>query len=385
MYLEPANIIYFILRNSMLFILFYWGNKINKNTNSKQYWQYIFVPLLTFTLNEGLRWGRGIDYNSYYYTFKNIAEHGFNTTNEIGFSLIIQILNALGLNFQALVLLMSFTLIFSAIFLLKHYKEAVMFSLPLFATYTLLAENLMRWYFAFSFFIIGLYYLIQKKNNLFLLFCCIGVSIHYASIIYIPLFYLVSKIKKIPIKPIYACFLFIFIYIFFSQKMMGQFTDFLQQINLGTRFLQYQENAEYWLTDEGKDLSMKLSHTDTINALFVIVLGYKIIKYYRPNLIFIYNITLIGLITAPAMAQIELLARINSVLTLFQYIILAYIFKLILVNKIKVHRFTYIFTWIILLNFIRGFITIPLTTDPNHLLYIWDANGRAVLDVDRYY
>lgn len=83
MYLEPANIIYFILRNSMLFILFYWGNKINKNTNSKQYWQYIFVPLLTFTLNEGLRWGRGIDYNSYYYTFKNIAEHGFNTENEM--------------------------------------------------------------------------------------------------------------------------------------------------------------------------------------------------------------------------------------------------------------------------------------------------------------
>lgn len=167
--------------------------------------------------------------------------------------------------------------------------------------------------------------------------------------------------------------------------MMGQFSDLLQQINLGTRFLQYQENAEYWLTDEGKDLSMKLSHTDTINALFVIVLGYKIIKYYRPNLTFIYNITLIGLITAPAMAQVELLARINSVLTLFQYIILAYIFKLILVNKIKVHRFTYIFTWIILLNFIRGFITIPLTTDPNHLLYIWDANGRTVLDVDRYY
>lgn len=364
----------------MLLSLTIIGQQINKQ--KKYYWAYMCIVILIFSLNEGLRWGRGTDFNNYYLAYQEISKYKFNTDFEPLFTCLVLLCNYLEFNYQTFVFLLSFILILSASIFLQNHKNCLMYALPLLTFYVFIAENLMRWFLAFSFILISLYYLEKKKYLLYIAISICAICIHYASIIPIVVIGIVFHIKKIILpSSLVALGIFCFLFIIFKPSYMSFIADLIQQVQVANRFSGYQQNAEMWMTGDNLDMG-KLSFSHALNCIYTITVGYKIFQQdNKKNNIYIYNLALIGSVLAPALNQIELFMRINILFYLFQFYVIAYCFYEILNKKRKTTWYYKIFTWIILFNFIRmTTISMPFKELPNNLLYIWDSEGKNMIN-----
>lgn len=345
--------------------------------------------IIVFTLNEGLRFGRGIDYNYYAIAFKqNLINH--NSTWDPIFLFIANLLGYLGISWQGYVILMSFTLILSCAIFLNNFRDVSKWAFPLFAIFALPAENLMRWFFGFSFILIGTSYLLKrndiKRIYIFLLFSSIAFFIHFALLPIAVIFYILTYIRRPIIKPLPAIILFFTIGIAFKTSFMEQFVDLMQLFSISERAESYQYQAEYWLTGgfAGVEKSPFPKYYELLLFIINVYWGYKLTKIHEHKYTFVYNIFLIGFITFPICHQIELLTRYNNLFCIFQFIILAYIIQF-LINDIKrvknqTRKIAVFFSVLVVLNFVRVQIFTPLADTPNHFLYIWDKNGRDYLD-----
>lgn len=345
--------------------------------------------IIVFTLNEGLRFGRGIDYNYYAIAFKqNLINH--NSTWDPIFLFIANLLGYLGISWQGYVILMSFTLILSCAIFLNNFRDVSKWAFPLFAIFALPAENLMRWFFGFSFILIGTSYLLKrndiKRIYIFLLFSSIAFFIHFALLPIAVIFYILTYIRRPIIKPLPAIILFFTIGIAFKTSFMEQFVDLMQLFSISERAESYQYQAEYWLTGgfAGVEKSPFPKYYELLLFIINVYWGYKLTKIHEHKYTFVYNIFLIGFITFPICHQIELLTRYNNLFCIFQFIILAYIIQF-LINDIKrvknqTRKIAVFFSVLVILNFVRVQIFTPLADTPNHFLYIWDKNGRDYLD-----
>lgn len=347
------------------------------------------LGIIIFTLNEGLRFGRGIDYNYYAIAFKqNLINH--NSSWDPIFLFIANLLGYLGIPWQGYVILMSFTLILACTIFLKNFRDVTKWAFPLFAIFALPAENLMRWFFGFSFILIGTSYLLKKNDikqtYIFILFSLIAFFIHFALIPVAVIFYILTYIRKPIIKPLPAIILFFIIGIAFKTSFMEQFVDLIQLFSISERAESYQYQAEYWLTSgfAGVEKSPFPKYYELLLFIVNVYWGYKLTKTHGYKYTFVYNLFLIGFITFPICHQIELLTRFNNLFCIFQFIILAYIIQFLLNNIQRVtnqtRKIAVIFSTLIILNFVRVQIFTPIADTPNHFLYIWDKNGRNYLD-----
>ena len=379
--------IYIFLFILMLFSLYHSGKLMS--IKRVGLYKAAALGIIVFTLNEGLRFGRGIDYNYYAIAFKqNLINH--NSTWDPIFLFIANLLGYLGISWQGYVILMSFTLILSCAIFLNNFRDISKWAFPLFAIFALPAENLMRWFFGFSFILIGTSYLLKrndiKRIYIFLLFSSIAFFIHFALLPIAVIFYILTYIRRPIIKPLPAIILFFTIGIAFKTSFMEQFVDLMQLFSISERAESYQYQAEYWLTGgfAGVEKSPFPKYYELLLFIINVYWGYKLTKIHEHKYTFVYNIFLIGFITFPICHQIELLTRYNNLFCIFQFIILAYIIQF-LINDIKrvknqTRKIAVFFSVLVILNFVRVQIFTPLADTPNHFLYIWDKNGRDYLD-----
>lgn len=379
MYFQEPNLIFFLLYNFMLVSLSIIGQQIN--LHKKHYWAYMSIAILIFSLTEGLRWGRGTDFNNYYLAYQEISKYKFNTDFEPFFTFLVLACNYLSLDYQSFVFLLSFILILSATIFLQNHKDYLIYSLPLLAFYLFLAENLMRWFLAFSFILISLYYLERKKYLLYIAVSILAFLTHYASIIPIIFIFIIFHIKKIIFPPLVALSIFCILLLTFKPNSMAFIAELIQQIQIANRFSGYQQDAESWFTGENLDMG-RLSLSYILNCIYTIVVGYKVFHHTtKRNEIYIYNLALIGSILAPALNQIELFMRINFLFYIFQFYIIAHCFYHVLNKKKKISWPYKLFTWIVLLNFIKmTVISMPFKESPDSLLFIWDSNGKSMIN-----
>ena len=379
--------VYVFLFVLMLFSLYYSGKRISIKRISL--FKAAALGIIVFTLNEGLRFGRGIDYNYYAMAFKqNLISH--DSTWDPIFLLIANLLGYLGIPWQGYVILMSFTLVVACVLFLDNFRDVSKWAFPLFAIFALPAENLMRWFFGFSFILIGISYLLKTGNRkhiyIYCLFSIIAFFIHFALLPAAVIFYVLTYIKKPIIKPIPAMVLFVLIAFAFKTSFMEQFVDLIQLFSINDRAESYQYKAEYWLTGgfAGIAKSPFPSYYEMLLFIVNVYWGYKLTHVQGYKYTYVYNIFLIGFITYPICHQIELLNRFNNLFCIFQFIILAYIIEF-LIGDIKrvtnqLRKIAVIASALIVLNFIRVQIFTPFADTPNHFLYIWDKNGREYLD-----
>lgn len=373
------HIIYCILQTLMYILLCLGGLKLARFPNkSHHYWIAALLPILAFGLNYGLRWGRGVDYNLYYWTYNNLLRGISIEGNEPLWNALALIVGKIfQLPWQGMVLLMSLFLMFSCVFFLQNHKRIACYALPLLALYLFESQNLMRWFLACSFFLVGVKFLEDGKIRKYIIFSICAFFIHYGFITILLPILLLYYCKK-PILPTYiALAVFCISYFLFDPRFLGIFADFIQNINIGSRFLIYQNNAEAWLTSENLEMN-GISIIDTINSLFIIICGNSLLKR-RPNLLFIYNIALLGTVTKPAMAQIELAWRINLIFFLFQAIILSYLFYDYLNKYLKTKSAFGVIVLLILILNIRYAVMQPLNVSKDSTYYIWDSKNRKTL------
>lgn len=387
------NIIYFTLQLIMLTNLYKGGKSVR--AERRPYWHGLLFSIIIFTLNEGLRFGRGIDYNLYVDKYKNIISG--DEVFEPLFTLMVKLFGSLNLPWQAFVVLMSFGVIYSGCKFLKSYRDKLYIILPLYAINVIIAENLMRWFLGFSFILIGMSFLITNSSIIekqspsykkFIFFSFLGCLCHYGLIPIVFIILFISVQKKVLLPPYISIPIYFITLIAANNEILLGLAGIINLLPLGERMSSYQDNIEIWLTGGYASLdelpTARLSAT--ILLTYLIYTGYKLQKEVKSKeYIFAYNLFLIGYITYPISQPIEIAFRYNTVFIIFQCIIFGYVIHYYLLKKKVLNKLLFLIGWIIVLNYIRIYIIdMPLFTNPNQVLYIWDANGRESLPFDIY-
>ena len=381
--MDSLHIIYFVLSLFVMFVAYKNGKRLSSLNNVKI---LSFSPvIIAYTLFAGLRWGRGVDYNIYYYVYQEIGK-GYNEGWEPIFYAIVKGFSFIGFPWQIMVLFMSFLLILSFSLYLKQFNKQLYVILPLLVLNLNDAENLQRWYLAFSFFLICLYYWHNKfrnNNYLALLFFIASVLTHYGFVIPIMIFaglWVVSK--KYDLNPHIICCMYLSCLFLFKTDMMLYFEQYINMFNIGGRFSMYQANASGWLTGEvnaGDNPSNIASLSKIIPNILLIYLGAYLMKTEKDfKYKYIYVIAVFSIVFSPIASQIELLYRVNSVLTIFKVIMIANLYDSYRKRKFR----NSIISALILVVFVLKLYTMvsyPLTCNKIDTYFIWDSQGKPTL------
>lgn len=380
MHFTENHLIYLTFRILLTLVAIF--NAIHISQSKKPVTLKSFIPIIiAYTLYAGLRWGRGIDYNIYYWVYKGIVEGGGREDNEPLFELLVKIFGLMGLEWKHFVLFMSFFLAIASCTFLRLFKKGLVLIVPFWFLSINDAENLQRWYLAFSFILIGIPHLINENVKKFLIFALLGFLVHYGIVLVLfPLVAIWHFSQKGILSPWISTVLYFLGFFLFSPDMMGIFTDFVANVDIGTRFASYQTDAEGWLTGSNKDYLYRTANIlNIIPSLFLIFVGHSYIQQKKDDrlLVTLYHWTMFGVIFLPIALQIELLRRICSPFTIMQYVFLAIISYDILVSKIKVKTMVYYICLCVFVYYaIKLVVVYPLSVDKKLTYYIWDSEGR---------
>jgi len=379
--------IYTFLLLLMLFFLYKAGEDITKTGET---WSFLVIlGVLAYTLNEGLRFGRGIDYNLYGMDYEELEETGYSEW-DISFQYIARALISLDIPWQGYVLLMSFVFIVSTLMLLRNnYRDVLPLALPLFVLFSKAeTENMVRWYMGFSFILVGLTYLLEEEENYKMKFWCFSAFACTFHLALLPLpfvFYFLTLRKSTLLSPIWVLVLYFGIALFFQTDFMMYFLGMANILTAtvdgySERFTYYSDNAEYWLT--GGFAGVKTSAFPSIQEVLyyccLVLGGYKAIEEKGNKYVFAYNMLVVGLLTNPLARQIELLSRFNQPFMFFQAIVLACIIQYVFVEKsVEFNQLLWLLSLLLILNMGRKILVTPFSTDPEKYLYVWDSEGRS--------
>ena len=329
--MDSSHIIYFVLSLLVMLVAFKNGKRLSCLNNVKI---LNFSPVIVaYTLFAGLRWGRGVDYNIYYYVYQEIGK-GYNEGWEPIFYAIVKGFSFIGFPWQIMVLFMSFLLILSFSLYLKRFNKQLYVILPLLVLNLIDAENLQRWYLAFSFFLICAYSWQNKFHNhkiIALLFLIASILTHYGFVMPIMIFIgLWVVCKKYNLSPHIICCLYLACVFLFKTDMMLYFEQYINMFNFGGRFSMYQANASGWLTGEvdALDTPSNIASLSKIvpNILLIYLGAYWMKTENSLKYKYIYVIAVFSIVFSPIASQIELLYRVNSVLTIFKVIMIAILY-----------------------------------------------------------
>lgn len=388
---SDVKIVYVLLKSLELVIFIYYGFILSKTKRQEEYWKKALVPILAFTIVEGLRFGRLIDYNVYYFRYESIGEN-FNSENyELLFKLIIYAFYNSGFSYPFFIAACSLFLIFSVFVLFQNYRQYLQYVLPLLPFCVVQSENYIRWYLAFSFVLLALYCLIQdQKRKAYLAFAC-AVFTHVGSALLLPILIFGNRLDKLQINPSVASVLCVITTLAMSVSDMNilvGISNFLLSIGIGnidSRIASYLSQTELLINGEfgrsGYYAARTLSNNIRILLAFIplIIYGKRIMRCERYGLL-IYNLFVIGAILYPILSTVEIFDRYASALTFFSCIVCGVTFCVVMKNKYVYGKLvTIILGLCFFANLWPSISVIPSRENDNEMLFIWDANGRNFL------
>lgn len=372
---------YVFLLFLMAFVLYQSGRSLRK--------RYIIMSragitaILVYTLNEGLRFGRGFDYNTGGKGYELFAMYGGEYVNHIGYVYLVKFFVNMGIPWQGCVMFMSFMFIVGFLFLLRNFKEVAPFALPLFVLTSLnTVENLFKWYLAFSFFMIGLSYQIKKKDGIhlyYVFFSLIAILFHVAFIPIPLVFYIITKFEKPLLSPFWSITLFFLIAFFFQSSFMLNFVDqFNALATMSDRLSGYAEDAEAHLTEGfgGRETSALPGYGELFFLFIIIIWGYRCVRLMGYNYILAYNLFLFGLLLRPITNQIPLFARFDHVFFFFRAIVFACMILLVYqLRLVRLKPIILVFVSLVSINWTSAFFRNPLMGKPQSYLYVWNKSN----------
>lgn len=302
---------YILFHLLLAIILIYYGKQIScKSINS--YWKLSLIPILAFTIEEGLRWGRNIDWCVYYYVYNDYLQ-GFSSNHEILFQAIWKLYAFLNLPYPIIIASCSCLLIFAIFYFAKTYKSVSYILIP-FIVFNCAgtATNLIRWYMGFSFLLIAIRLYQEEKRTLAILLTTCSVCTHIGLIIAVPIFYVLLTYNKILFKPFAAIVISILLSVLFDPSIMGKFSFIFDFFKGFDRLDTYANDATGWLTGEGQNADSERRSTSALLIANIplwvyILVGYKICQ--NLNLIKAYNLMLVGIYLKNTASGLELMGR----------------------------------------------------------------------------
>lgn len=175
-------------------LIYYIFNKKNVYANKSKFVQYILfvIPGMILILLPMFRENVGVDYDGYIILYNRII-NGHSTNTEIGFNILVKIVDNFYHEPKAMFAL--FSLLTIPIFLITIYKTSKnsIFSVFLFISmgYYFLTFNAIRYYFALSIVFYSYNFLIKKNKFKFILCILFASLFHKTALIMIPIGFLV--------------------------------------------------------------------------------------------------------------------------------------------------------------------------------------------------
>ncbi|HEY5587811.1 MAG TPA: EpsG family protein [Candidatus Paceibacterota bacterium] len=370
---------YWILKILLVIILSYCGYGIAYK-QPKNFYVYAIIAALFYSLIEGLRWDRGMDYMHYY----NDLLGRWETPNpEFLYKTIVYLLSGfMGLPYWCGFVTYSLLLISAFLMVLKVYPKAAFWGLPLFFLVTeSSAENIIRQYLAISFMLFAYYaYLKQKKILTAVLLCCVPL-IHMSGLIAVVVFVLLALLKVPLKKPWILLVIYLALFFLWDISYFKGITGYLSTINLGDnmKVQVYLDNSDRWFSNEGSislvKYGKKYVDSASLTSILFTVLSQIIIIYYGfkaqlmdRKLQIAFYFTYIAILFNVIGGDIEMYSRFYD-----WYIYLMPFILGIAMYKVRMNQYEkYVVIVILLVHFFYGFLR-SIGDIPYHgFAFIWD-------------
>lgn len=303
----------FVLLHLLVVLVTFFSCKKIKNNSVRKYWHFAYLSICVFALEEGLRWGRMVDWCMYHETYNNILQTSDETMEPV-FRLVWTLFAILNVPYWGVILFMALFFIVSAFYFCKPYKNLLPYVMPLFVvTAGFFAENLIRWYMSYSFLLIALRLYLDGKNKPAIGWALCSVLTHYAMILSVVLFVALNhlKNKKIcsPICAICLSVIFVLLMSYYKDLMMNLL--FIANVFSGSeRFAMYSDDASEWFVVKNVDVfSNIILMTPLYLALWV---ANKKMKNMPMNNFF-YNCFVVSLLIKSLGQNLELALRYRAI------------------------------------------------------------------------
>lgn len=321
----------------LIFIFYNFSIKLGHRKNKKFFWIMAMLPIMAFSLIEGMRYGRGVDYLSYKYRFEYIQPFA---EPQIVFLWLMSSLKQLEFNYVGAFIVYAFLLITGTFYFLKKtyvYEESQWMYFFAFIALTLPAESLIRQYVAQPFIFSAIPFLFEKRNWWKAAFLTlVAINIHTGVLIQIPVL-LISYffINKTFDWKIWAVSLFFVYYVLPTGILADASIHILQMFHLdgflaSEHVLHYIENSDRWL---GEDSVIKSAEqtplTKGLEFIFefaVVYVSCKILKKF-PNrkVLFVFNIAALGFVLCRMFHGYEIFTRMTQQLYIYWFIPVGYV------------------------------------------------------------
>jgi len=278
-------LIFWGLRLVVFLSLLYSGYLISyKDKDGKSFWKFSSIGIIVYSLVEGLRWNRGVDYPHYY---QDLTGKLFTDYSEYVYVWWTELFKFTGLPYWIAFIFYSFLLIHGFCCLMKHFKKQAIWALPLFFIITVgSSENLVRQFLAVSMFEYALYFFWEKKYVKSIVFVILTMQTHNSVLLTIAFALFVHFVhfdKKIKTGYLLVT-IYLFFYYFWDPSYLTPITSWMSTLSLGdsSNMSGYLENAEFWFSDESS-LSERLGYVSkaasVISTTVSLVCTCLIIKY----------------------------------------------------------------------------------------------------------
>lgn len=262
-YVEDVTV-YWILRFVLLGVLLFCGYGITyRNKNNYYFWYYAVFAIAVYSLIEGLRFDRGVDYAQY--ATELMGQWYIEGERELLYDLLVRSVVALGIPYWSVFIGFSCFIITSYMMVVRHFPKYAVWALPLFFLVTdYPAENLVRQFFAIPFIMLAYDAFLREKKKAMFIYLILPFFIHFSSGMAIGLFVLLVLVFKKIWKFVKAPWILLAIYLacvaMFDTSMLDSFSDMIQTSDMldgsgDSRAEDYLEGSDRWLTEEG-DLDM---------------------------------------------------------------------------------------------------------------------------------
>ncbi|UTA68668.1 EpsG family protein [Emticicia sp. 21SJ11W-3] len=349
-----------ILEHYVLFVFLFlimhaWGNVGSRVKNVAMYWILALIPMFCYCFIVGSRYGWGADYLFYKYRLENAFTY---KEEQIVFKWLNQAIAYVGLNYVGGYIIYSLIYVVCAFVLMRSYKVQSRFMYSFFVPATLIfVTSIIRQGLALAFVYLSIYFLFRKNWLGLVISVLIGINIHTSILItYLVLFGFYFFVRQ-PFNWRVTIPIYIFFAFFFDYGNVTFISPFINKyIVLNSAFQSYVENADLWFGNDGLNtIYQQGTFTLIMSSLFyiaVIYIGYYALKMKpSPEVLFLYNAFVFGVIFFRAVFLFEILRRIAEPFVMFYFVVLGYsIFvfssnikkfnRLVKVNKIISSAFT---------------------------------------------
>lgn len=263
-------LIFWVLRLIVFLSLLYSGYLIScKDKDGKKFWNFSFIGIIFYSVIEGLRWNRGLDYPHYY---QDITGKLFANYSEVVYVWWTELFKFSGFPYWVGFIFYSFLFIHGFCLLLKLFKKQAVWALPLMYIVTVASsETLIRQFIALAMFEYSLYFFLTKKFLKSAIFALLTMQTHTSVMMTVAgaLFvYFVHFDKKIKTGYLLVA-LYLFLYNFWDPSYLTPITAWLSSMSLGDSSTMngYLENADFWFSDESS-LSERMGYISKAASFF---------------------------------------------------------------------------------------------------------------------